>query len=124
MHLVPPERAHRRVIDDHRVCEAIAGAGDGRDVRAWAVRFAMLSDPGRLTLLLCIHAAGPICVSDLAVAADMNDTAVSQSLRLLRSQGIVTAHRDGRVIRYELADATVHDLLHLVRPATTADPAH
>jgi Predicted transcriptional regulators len=97
MHLVPPERAHRRIIDDHRVCEAIAGVGDSRDVRTWAARFAALSDPARLTLLLCIHAAGPICVSDLAVAADMNDTAVSQSLRLLRSEGIVTAHRDGRV---------------------------
>ena len=36
----------------------------------------------RLTLLLCIHAAGEICVSDLAVAAGLKDTTTSPALRL------------------------------------------
>jgi DNA-binding transcriptional ArsR family regulator len=124
MHLVPPEHAHRRIIDDHRVCAAIEGTGDPRDLRVWAERFALLADPGRLRLLLCIHAAGPIAVSDLAVAADMSDTAVSQSLRLLRSNGVVTAHKDGRVVRYELTDPTVHDLLHLAAPADVEAAPH
>ena len=34
----------------------------------------------------------------------MRDTSVSQALRLLRANGIVTAHREGRVVRYTLAD--------------------
>jgi DNA-binding transcriptional ArsR family regulator len=111
MHLVPTEHAHRRVIDDHRVCEAIAGIGPAERARTWAERFALLSDPGRLTLLLGIHSVPDICVSDLAVAAGMNDTAVSQALRLLRAAGIVEARKDGRIMRYRLIDDTVRDLL-------------
>lgn len=112
MHLVPAEHAHRRIIDEHRVCEAITGIGDTTHVHAWAERFALLADPGRLTLLLAIHAVPDICVSDLAVAAGMNDTAVSQALRLLRTAGLVAAHKDGRIMRYRLRDDTTRDVLH------------
>jgi ArsR family transcriptional regulator, lead/cadmium/zinc/bismuth-responsive transcriptional repressor len=114
MHLVPDERAHMRAIDPHAVCEAIDGAGDPAGVHAWADRFALLADPGRLTLLLCIHGAGEICVSDLALAAGMNATAVSQALRLLRASGLVQSRKDGRMVRYRLADDTAHELLHRI----------
>jgi ArsR family transcriptional regulator, lead/cadmium/zinc/bismuth-responsive transcriptional repressor len=36
---------------------------------------------------------------------------VSQTLRYLRAAGVVTAERDGRVIRYQLADGPVAALL-------------
>jgi ArsR family transcriptional regulator, lead/cadmium/zinc/bismuth-responsive transcriptional repressor len=114
VHLVPAEHAHRRIIDDHHACDAIAGIGEAEHVHAWAERFALLADPGRLTLLLAIHAAPNVCVSDLAVAAGMNDTAVSQALRLLRAAGLVQAHKDGRIMRYRLIDDTTHNLLHQI----------
>ncbi len=117
MHLVPADRAGRHVIDDHRVCDAIAAVGDSSDVARWAARFAVLADPNRLALLLSIHAAGPISVTDLSVVTGMNDTAVSQALRLLRAGHLVTGERTGRVIRYRLADPVIHGLLHVVRPA-------
>jgi ArsR family transcriptional regulator, lead/cadmium/zinc/bismuth-responsive transcriptional repressor len=116
MHLVPADRAGRRVIDDHRVCDAIAAIGDPHDVARWAGRFAVLADPGRLTLLLSIHAAAPISVTDLSVATGMSDTAVSQALRLLRAHDMVIAERAGRVVRYRLTDSVVHEFLHVVRP--------
>jgi DNA-binding transcriptional ArsR family regulator len=50
------------------------------------------------------------------VAADMNDTTVSQALRLLRASGTVVARRDGRIIRYELADDQIAHLLKHVSP--------
>src|SRR6516162_321146 len=87
MHLVPADRADHRIIDDHRACEAIAALGDPEAVASWARRFSLLADPGRLSLLVCIKAAGPISVTDLAVASGMNDTTVSQALRLLRAAG-------------------------------------
>lgn len=99
------------VDDDHRVCDAAAVISDTDRVQTWANRFAVLSDPSRLTLLLCIDRAGRICVSDLAVVTGLKTTTVSQALRLLRAEGIVTTHRDGRVIRYELTDDTVRALL-------------
>lgn len=111
MHLVPPEHAGRRTIDGHRVCEAIAAVGEPERVRAWADRFSLLSDPGRLSLLLALHEAGPIAVSDLAVATGMRDAAVSQALRLLRTAGIVEGEKDGRIVRYRLVDGPVSALL-------------
>lgn len=106
----------RRVIEDERVRAALAGIGDPSNVQTWAERFSVLADPSRLTLLVCIHYAREICVSDLAAAAGMNDTAVSQALRLLRAHGLVTSKRAGRIVRYELADETVHELIHRVSP--------
>lgn len=64
-------------------------------------------DPTRLTLLTCISAAGPISVSDLAAATGLHDTTVSQALRFLRAAQIVSTQRDGRIIRYLLADHPV-----------------
>lgn len=119
MHLVPAERAHRPSIDDHRVCEAIEALGDPGRVAGWAARFSLLGDPHRLAILLCVHRAGPISVTDLALATGMNGTAVSQALRLLRTAGVVTGTRDGRVIRYQLADDSLTELLAMTAPART-----
>jgi len=105
---------HRALDEDHKICDAVAARPDDDTMHAWVTRFALLADPTRLTLLLCIHAAGEICVSDLAVAAGLKDTTTSQALRLLRAQGLVATRRDGRVVRYRLADETVHTLLHQV----------
>jgi DNA-binding transcriptional ArsR family regulator len=114
MHLVPAERAGRRIIDHDKVCQAIESLGGPADTWAWAQRFAILSDPTRLRLLLCIKAVGPISVSDLAVAADLNDATVSQTLRFLRASQTVTTERDGKVIRYQLHDAIIEELLDRV----------
>lgn len=106
-----------RLIDADRACDAVAAIGDRAAVDAWAARFALLADPGRLSILLAVRHAGPISVSDLAAATGMSDTAVSQSLRLLRNQGWVAPRRDGRVIRYVLTDEVTGGLLELVRPS-------
>ena len=77
---------------------------------------AVLSDPTRLTILSCIRAAGPISVSDLAAATGIADTTVSQTLRHLRATQTVEAERDGRVMRYRLADPAVAGLIDSTRP--------
>jgi len=111
MHLLPADRAGHRVIDSERVCRAIASLGDPEVIHAQAQHHAVLADPTRLTLLTCISAAGPISVSDLAAATGLLDTTVSQALRYQRAAQIVSAQRDGRVIRYLLADHPVRTLL-------------
>lgn len=115
MHLVPAARAHSHVIDEHTVCEALAGLPAPGELRRQSELFALLGDPTRLALLHCIHAAGSICVTDLAVATGLNDTTVSQALRLLRARGAVTADRDGRVLRYRVRDPAVVGLLSRYR---------
>jgi DNA-binding transcriptional ArsR family regulator len=113
VHLLPAERSGHRVIDGERVCEAIAALDSPEIIEARARDFAVLGDPTRLTLLTCIRAAGPISVSDLAAATGLNDTTVSQTLRYLRAARAVTAERDGRVIRYQLAPGPITVLLAL-----------
>ena len=120
MHLVPAEHAHRRTIDEHLVCEAIEGIGDQAAIRVWAERFSLLADPGRLTLLRAIRAVPDISVSDLAIAAGMNDTAVSQALRLLRVAGAVAARKDGRIMRYRMVDDRIAALLDLATGTESA----
>jgi ArsR family transcriptional regulator, lead/cadmium/zinc/bismuth-responsive transcriptional repressor len=111
MHLVPAEHAHRRVIDGEQVCAAIAAGGELDAIHRWADTFGLLADPGRLRLLLAIHAVPGICVTDLAIAAGMSDTAVSQALRLLRAAGVAAARKDGRIMRYQLTDPVLASLL-------------
>lgn len=123
MHLVPAERAHRRIIDAGRVCEAIAAIGPPPAVHPWAGRFALLADPGRLAILLAIRAVPGICVSDLAAATGMNDAAVSQALRLLRAADVVEASKDGRIMRYRLTDHTIASLLGQIATPSAATPS-
>ncbi|WP_007025493.1 ArsR/SmtB family transcription factor [Saccharomonospora iraqiensis] len=111
-----PTDSRRRLIDPQRVRAAEECLGDRENVQQWADRFSVIADPSRLALLVCIHCAHEICVSDLAVAVGMTDTAVSQALRILRAHGLVTADRRGRVVYYRLADETMHELIHQVRP--------
>jgi DNA-binding transcriptional ArsR family regulator len=107
-------RAPRRAIDELAVHRAVLGIGDRERVAIEAARFALLGEPGRLTLLLAMRRAGPIPVSDLARAVGMNATAVSQALRLLRASGVVAAVREGRVVRYRLCDDGVGRMLDLL----------
>lgn len=123
MHLVPADRAGHRTIDGHRVCEAIAAIGDTAHVRSWSERFSLLADPGRLAILLALHRAGPLAVTDLAVATGMRDPAVSQALRLLRTAGVVTGDKDGRVVRYRLVDDSMRPLLDECAAADHEEPA-
>jgi DNA-binding transcriptional ArsR family regulator len=117
MHLVPADRADHPTIDDHRACEAIQAIGEPEHVAAWAARFSLVGDPHRLALLLGIRYAGPISVTDLALATGMNPASVSQALRLLKASGVVIGIRDGRVVRYRLADESVAALLALAAPS-------
>jgi DNA-binding transcriptional ArsR family regulator len=112
VHLLPAERSDHRIIDGERVCEAIAAITcPSAAIQARAKAFAVLGDPTRLTLLTAIKAAGPISVSDLAAATGLNDATVSQTLRYLRAAQVVSTERDGRVIRYQLANGPVAALV-------------
>jgi DNA-binding transcriptional ArsR family regulator len=84
------------------------------DINGWTQRFDLLSDPNRLEILLCLHRAPGICVSDLATVVGRSENSVSQALRVLRQQGWVSSTRVGRSVAYRLEDAIVHDLLHWI----------
>ncbi|MGW2633740.1 ArsR/SmtB family transcription factor [Streptomyces chattanoogensis] len=69
-----------------------------------------LATPSRLRILARLQ-EGPCAVGDLAEAVDMEQSACSHQLRLLRNLGLVTGERRGRSIIYALYDNHVAELL-------------
>lgn len=69
-----------------------------------------LATPSRLRILTRLR-HGACSVGDLVDAAEMEQSAVSHQLRLLRALGLVTATRQGRSMIYSLYDNHVAMLL-------------
>lgn len=88
---------------------------DQEEATRLAEVFRLLGDPTRARLLYALLEGGEMCVCDLAEAVETSDTSCSHALRLLRTAGIVTARREGRMMFYRLADAHVRMLLDLSR---------
>ena len=121
MHQVPAARRGVRIIDPDQVCDASAVLADSAQLHQSAAVLDALGDVNRLSILLALHHAGDLCVSDLAVSVGMSDSAVSHALRLLRAHGVVTAHREGRLVRYRTADGLARRLLDVVSEGVVGD---
>ena len=72
--------------------------------------------PIRLRVLDYLRQQGrPCTVTQLTEAAGVPQAIVSQQLRILKDQGILSAHRDGSYIFYAVADRSVLLLLDCIR---------
>jgi ArsR family transcriptional regulator, nickel/cobalt-responsive transcriptional repressor len=69
-----------------------------------------LATPSRVRILSRLG-AGPCSVGELAREVEMEQSAVSQQLRVLRHLGLVIGDRDGRQVIYALHDDHVAALL-------------
>ncbi|WP_085877445.1 ArsR/SmtB family transcription factor [Roseisalinus antarcticus] len=69
-----------------------------------------LSNPARLRLL-CALVPGERSVGELEEILGASQSYVSGQLARLRGEGLVSASRHGRVIRYQLADPRVTPVL-------------
>jgi DNA-binding transcriptional ArsR family regulator len=94
--------SHRRLRTADRLDSDFAGAV--------ADTMQALATPSRVRILGRLR-AGPASVNDLAAAVQMEPSAVSHQLRLLRHLGFVVGHRDGRRVVYDLYDDHVAHLL-------------
>lgn len=75
-----------------------------------AATMAALSTPSRVRILSRLS-AGPCSVGELTEHVAMEQSAVSQQLRVLRNLGLVVGERQGRHVLYALHDEHVGDLL-------------
>jgi ArsR family transcriptional regulator, cadmium/lead-responsive transcriptional repressor len=85
-----------------------------------------LADPTRRRILSMLL-AGPAYPAELAEALDISRAKTSNHLACLRGCGLVTATRQGRQVRYQLADARLAGALgELARVVldSPACPAH
>jgi len=69
-----------------------------------------LSNPARLRLL-CALVPDERSVGELEEALGKSQSYVSGQLARMRTEGLVAANRDGRIVRYRLADPRLKPLL-------------
>ncbi|CAM5275097.1 ArsR/SmtB family transcription factor [Streptomyces canus] len=86
--------------------------------QAKAEFFRMLGHPVRIRVLELLQ-DGPLPVRDLRTAIEVEPSALSQQLAVLRRSGIVTSTREGSTVVYELAGGDVADLLKAARRILT-----
>jgi DNA-binding transcriptional ArsR family regulator len=70
-----------------------------------AGRARALADPTRLMLAAAVREAGELCVCDLAWISERSPNLVSHHLRALRTEGLVSSRRDGKMVMYALTPA-------------------
>ncbi len=72
--------------------------------------FDIFSDITRVKILtaLCITS---MCVNDLSVMLNLNQTTVSHQLKLLRQCGAVSYNRVGKIMYYSLACPAINDIM-------------
>ena len=103
---------------DLPLAEAIrTRTGERADIlRQAAERARGLADPTRLSLAAGLAEADALCVCDLAWIVGRSQNLVSHHLRALRSHGLVTSERDGKMVMYSLTQEG-RALLSAVLPA-------
>lgn len=92
---------------------------DADTARLIAETMQALATPSRVLILGHLRTA-PTTVSELAAAVDMEASAVSHQLRVLRHLGLVTVQRHGRTASYalhddhvaQLVDQAIHHITH------------
>ena len=67
-----------------------------------------LADPNRLSIALALRDGGEMCVCDLSWIVARQDKLVSHHLRLLRSAGLATSRKNGKMVLYTLTPAGNH----------------
>ena len=72
--------------------------------------FRILGDPTRVRIVFALS-RGEMCVCDLAEHLGMTKSAVSHQLATLKEAHFVLCHREGKHIRYRLADDHVAHIL-------------
>ncbi|MBC3992874.1 helix-turn-helix transcriptional regulator [Streptomyces sp. AC563] len=86
--------------------------------QAKAEFFRMLGHPVRIRVLELLR-DGPLPVRELLAAIEVEPSALSQQLAVLRRSGIVTSRRDGSTVVYALAGGDVADLMRAARRVLT-----
>jgi DNA-binding transcriptional ArsR family regulator len=78
--------------------------------------FKALAHPARIRVLEILSAsAGPTPVSEILSASEIEPTLLSQHLAVLKRHGVVSGHRVGNAVFYELAHPKISELLVIAR---------
>ena len=83
-----------------------------KDVEKISKIFQMLSDVGRLKIVLALL-KGDMCVYHLTEVCDGSQSGVSHQLRILKDNGIVKSKRLGKNVEYSIADEHIREIVEI-----------
>ena len=95
-----------RIIHEDIIDEVARKMPDDEVLHDLADFFRVFGDSTRIRIL-CALIFSELCVCDLSVLLDMNQSAISHQLRLLKQANLVKNRRDGKVVYYSLKDEHV-----------------
>ena len=70
-----------------------------------------MPDEDVLYEILYVLSESEMCVCDIAQLLNMNQSAISHQLRILKQNQLVKSRRDGRAVFYSLADGHVKTIM-------------
>jgi DNA-binding transcriptional ArsR family regulator len=91
-------------VDPGRVAQARARVPSAEEGVTLTGVLSLIADPTRARLLYALDVVEELCVGDLALALDASEDAVCYGLRVLRTAGLVSRRKEGRVVYYRLAE--------------------
>lgn len=121
------DRGHAHPVDPARVARARERLPSAADAGRLVSVLSLLADVNRVRVLHALDVVEELCVGDMALALDVNEDAVGYALRVLRTAGLVTNRKEGRIVYYRLADGfpeplRAHCLRRLVELSQVPDP--
>ena len=72
--------------------------------------FKVFGDKTRIKILYVLHTC-ELCVCDIAQLLDMNQSAISHQLRVLKQMKLVKNRREGKTVYYSLADGHIQNII-------------
>ena len=120
---------HEHPVDPSRVAAARARLIDADEASRLAGLLGLLADPTRARILYALDLVDELCVGDLALALEATEDSVGYALRILRTAGLVSTRKHGRVVFYRLSDGfpeplREHCLRALVELSRTVGAQH
>ena len=75
--------------------------------------FKGFADPTRVHILSLLQQREELCVTDIAEAVELSQSAISHQLRILKQMHLIKFRREGKNIWYSLADDHVKTILQM-----------
>ncbi len=74
------------------------------DAKRLGDRAKAIGDATRVTIAMVLARTDELCVCDLAWITELSQNLVSHHVRLLRTAGLATSRRNGKLVMYRLTD--------------------
>src|SRR3954469_14977135 len=99
----PTAEPHEHPVDPGRGAHARSRGLSAEDAGRLTSLLSLLADPVRARILYALDEVEELCVGDLALALEATEDSVGYALRLLRTAGMVSTRKAGRVVFSRLA---------------------